>query len=98
MDSKTMKWMEQLTCKDTAKQIDEMVIEDYAKEWKNRMVKCNILWLIRQIYDLKHRKMYMITRYLDLSYDCKRGFFFTFNKLFEPSYIKILQIWIIIIM
>lgn len=55
MDSRMMKWMERLTCKDIAKKIDEMVIEDYVKEWKSKMYENNILWLIPEVYKILHQ-------------------------------------------
>lgn len=55
MDSITMKWMERLTCKDTAKQIDEMIIKEYVKEWKSKMYENNILWLIPEVYKILHQ-------------------------------------------
>jgi hypothetical protein len=55
MDTKVMKWMERLTCKDIAKKIDEMVIEDYAKEWKSRMVKSNTMLLIEEVFIIMHQ-------------------------------------------
>lgn len=54
MDMKVMKWMERLTCKDIVQMIDEMIINEYAKEWKEKMFKSRTEWLIREIYKIKH--------------------------------------------
>lgn len=55
MDTKVMKWMEQMTCKDIAKKIDEMIIKDYAKEWKSVMFKSNTIMLIEQVFIIIHQ-------------------------------------------
>ncbi len=55
MDIKTIKWMERMTCKDIVQKIDEMIMEEYEKEWKEKMFESRTEWLIREIYRIKHR-------------------------------------------